>query len=82
MTNGLYTKELYPDLCSAAFVLEYRKGRGKIFGSFPEQSVAAGAYRGELLGLMAIHLILLTVNKVNTMRISMLSTESYVRRIQ
>ena len=65
VTDGLYMKELYPDLCSAAFVLECTKGRGKIFGSFPEQSVAAGAYRGELLGLMEIHLILLAVNKVN-----------------
>ena len=65
VTDGLYMKELYPDLCSAAFVLECSKGRGKSFGSFPEQSVAAGAYQGELLGLMAIHLILLAVNKVS-----------------
>ena len=65
MTDGLYIKELYPDLCSAAFVLECSKDRGKIFGSFPEQSVAAGAYRGELLGLMEIHLILIAVNKVS-----------------
>ena len=42
------------------------KGRGKKIGSFPEQSVAAGAYRGDLLGLMEIHLILLEVNKVIT----------------
>ena len=34
-----------------------------MFGSFPEHLVAAGAYRGELFGLMAIHLILLAVNK-------------------
>ena len=65
MTDGLYMKELYPDLCSAKFVLECSKGRGGIFGSFPEQLVAAGAYRGELLGLMAVHLIFLAVNKVN-----------------
>ena len=65
MTDGFYMKELYPDLWSAAFVLECGKGRGKNFGSFPEQLVAAGAYQGELLGLMAIHTILLEVNKVN-----------------
>ena len=58
-------KELYPDLCSAVFFLECRNGRGKHFGSSPEQSVAAGAYRGELLGIMAIHLIFQAVNKVN-----------------
>ena len=63
--DGLYMKELYPDLCSAAFFLECSKGRGKIFGSFQEQSVVVSAYRGELLGIMAIHLILLEVNKVS-----------------
>ena len=65
VTDGTYMKEIYPDLCSAAFVLECSKGRGNIFGSFPEQLVAAGAYQGEILGLMAIHLILLAVNKVS-----------------
>ena len=33
-------------------------------GSFPEQTVAACAYLGKLLGLMAIHLILLAANIV------------------
>ncbi len=32
--------------------------------SFPEDTVAACTYCGELLGLMAIHLILLAANKV------------------
>ena len=44
VTNLLYMRELYPDLFSAAFVLEWSIGRGKFFGSFPEQLVAAGAY--------------------------------------
>ena len=56
-------KELYPDLCSAAFVFKCSKGHGKVFGSLPEQSVAAGAYEGELLGLMAINFILMSVKK-------------------
>ena len=29
VTNGLYTKELYPDLCSAAFVLDVAKAEEK-----------------------------------------------------
>jgi hypothetical protein len=33
--------------------------------AFSEQTMAACSYRGELLGLLAIHLILLSVNKVN-----------------
>ena len=33
-------------------------------GAFPEQSRVACAYRGKLMGLMAIHLILLAANKL------------------
>ena len=65
VTDGSYIKEYYSNICSAAFVFECTEGRGRIVGSFPEQSVAANAYRGELLGLMAIHLILLAANRVN-----------------
>ena len=65
VTDGSYIRELFPNVCSCAFVLECTQGRGRILGSFPEQSRAANAYRGELLGLLAIHLILLAVNKVH-----------------
>ena len=64
VTDGSYIRELHPHLCSAAFILECTKGRGKIIGHFSEASLAANAYRGELLGLMSIHLLLLSVNKV------------------
>ena len=43
--------------------MECSKGRGRIVGSFSEALSVANAYRGELLGLLAIHLILLSVNK-------------------
>jgi hypothetical protein len=36
--NGLYIQQLYPNLCSAAFVLECAKGCGKIIGSFAEST--------------------------------------------
>jgi hypothetical protein len=36
---------------------------GRLIGSLVEKTPEAGSYRGELLGLMAIHLILLAVNK-------------------
>ena len=65
VTDGSYIRELHPHLCSAAFILECTKGRGKIIGHFSEASLAANAYRGELLGLMSIHLILLSVNKIH-----------------
>jgi hypothetical protein len=66
VTDGSYMKELFPDLNSAAFVLECSKGRGRLMGSFVEHTPNAGAYRGELLGLMAIHLILQSINEVFT----------------
>ncbi len=63
--DGLYISQLYPTLCLAAFVLECAKGCGKIIGSFSESTLAANTYRGELLGLMAIHLLLVSVNRVH-----------------
>ena len=56
-------KESYPHLNSAAFVLECTKGRGQLMDLFTEHTKDVCSYRRELLGLMAIHLILLAVNK-------------------
>ena len=58
-------RELYPNVCSTAFIFEYTDGTGRLIGSFPETTVSENAYRGELLGLMAIHLILLSINKMS-----------------
>ena len=66
VTDGLYMKDLYPYLNSAAFVLECSKGRGRLMGSFVENTPNAGSYHGELLGLMAIHHILQSLNEVST----------------
>ena len=49
---------------SCAFILECSKGQGRLTGAFPEKSMAACAYRGELLGLLVIHLILLSTHKI------------------
>jgi hypothetical protein len=57
-------KDLYPNIHSVALVLECTKGRGRLWCSFPEVSEIACSYGGELVGLMAIHLILLSVNEV------------------
>jgi hypothetical protein len=65
VTNGSYIREQFPELCSAAFVLECSAGRGRIVGLFSELLIVANAYRGELLWLMAIHLILLSINKIH-----------------
>jgi hypothetical protein len=65
VTDGSYMGTLYPDIHFAAFVLECSNRSGRLWGSFPESSHCACSYRGELVGLMAIHLILLMVNEVN-----------------
>jgi hypothetical protein len=63
--DSSYICEIYPNLCLAAFVLECSKGGSRVFGSFLEALLVANTYRGELLGLMAIHLILVSINKIN-----------------
>jgi hypothetical protein len=65
VTDGSYMKDLYPNIHSAALVLECSKGRGRLWCSFPVVSQVACSYRDELVGLMAIHLILLAINKIN-----------------
>ncbi len=65
VTDGLYIQEHHPELCAAAFILECTRNRGRLVGSLPEASKAANAFQGELLGLMAIHLLLLAVNTVS-----------------
>lgn len=65
VTDGSYMEDKYPEVCSAAFILECSKGRGTISGSFVERSAVACAYRGEVMGLMAIHLILEGVNRAH-----------------
>ena len=65
VTDGSYIREIYPNLCSAVFVLECSKGQGQIVGAVLEALLVANTYRGELLGLMAIHLILLSMNKMH-----------------
>jgi hypothetical protein len=64
VTDGSYIKEHYPDLCSMAFVLECTQGQGGAVVAFPEASAAANAFWGEVLGLMAVHLLLLVVNTI------------------
>jgi hypothetical protein len=63
VTDGSYMKHLFPTIHSNALVLECQKGRGRLWCSFPKASTTASSYRGELVGLMAIHLFLLAVNE-------------------
>ena len=65
VTDGLDIRELHPNICLVAFMSECSKGQGKLLGSFTEKTLSANIYRAKLLGIMAIHLILLSVNRIN-----------------
>jgi hypothetical protein len=64
-TDGPYTKELYPNMNSCAFIFECSGGGGRMTSAFSEQKIVACSYQGKLLGLLAIHMMLLSVNMVN-----------------
>ena len=77
VTDGSFMKKIVQDWCSAEFILECKDNRGRIVGLFSEASRIADAYRGELLGLMAIHLILLSTSKVRPrLKVKMKSTQT------
>jgi hypothetical protein len=57
-------REVFLSVCLKAFILECREGKGRRVGLFPEQSIMAITYLGELLGLMAMHLIFLAADTV------------------
>jgi hypothetical protein len=64
-TDGSYIKEHYPDPCSAAFILECKCSGGCVVRAFPNASIEDNTFHRELLGLMAVHLLLLAVNTVS-----------------
>jgi hypothetical protein len=65
VTDRSYIRENYPDLCSAAFILKCKCSGGCVVEAFPEASIKANTFCGELLGLMAVHLLLLAMNTVS-----------------
>jgi hypothetical protein len=58
VSDGSYISQLHTDVCATAVMMECTDGGGTLSLSFAENSPVANAYRGELLGLMAIHLLL------------------------
>ena len=55
VTDGSYIKEVAPDISGAGWILHCTRTTYRLYGSFVEKSPYAGSYRGELLGLLAIH---------------------------
>lgn len=62
-TDGSYMRHLASDSCSAAFIFECSPGTGRFSGAFVVSGQASNAYRGELLGFLAIHLVLRRVQE-------------------
>jgi hypothetical protein len=65
VTDGSYIQEHYPEICSAALILECKHSGGHVTEAFPEASIETNAFQGEMLGLLAVHLLLLAVNTVS-----------------
>jgi hypothetical protein len=57
-------QDKFPTMNSCAFILECTKGRGRLTGAFPEQTITTCSYCRELIGLLAIHLLLLSISRV------------------
>jgi hypothetical protein len=58
VTDGSYSRKIRSDIDGAGWVV-YCKAQKKIVlkGSFYEWCIKAGSYRGELVGLLAVHLL-------------------------
>jgi hypothetical protein len=44
VADGSYIREHYPEICSAAFILECKHSGGRVTGAFPEASMEANAF--------------------------------------
>ena len=63
VTDGSYSMEKAPDICGAGWVIYCTAARRRISARLVERSNSASAYRGELLGMLAIHVILFAIEE-------------------
>jgi hypothetical protein len=63
VTDGSYDRNFAPDISGAGFVLCCTKARKQLRANFYERSKSASSYRGELLGLTALHTLLLALKR-------------------
>ena len=55
VADGSYNREIDRGVCGTGWVVVCRSSRKMLRGSFFERSHSASAYRGELLGMVAVH---------------------------
>jgi hypothetical protein len=63
VSDWSYIKQIQPELCANTFFIECSKGPGRMVGPFGKANSVANVYRGELFGLMQVHLLLLAVQQ-------------------
>lgn len=61
VTDGSFDRKRAPLVSGAGWVITCRTARKFLRGSFYETSISASAYRGELLGLVALHTLALAL---------------------
>ena len=61
VTDGSYMREVRSDVSGVCWIFHCRKTGHKLVGTFYEESDQADSYRGERLGLLAIHLLLAAI---------------------
>ena len=62
-TDGSYDRKKAVNLSGAGWVIRCSDSKQMLSGALVERSQAAGSYRGELLGMLAIRLLLLAVEE-------------------
>ena len=60
VADGSYSRDLDPHLCGTGWAIACTRSRNVVKGSFFERSLTASLYRGELLGMVAIHALVAT----------------------
>ena len=64
VADGSYDRHRDKEVCSAGWIVVCRATKKWITGSFAERSNSASSYRGELLGMLAVHLLLLATEQL------------------
>ena len=62
-TDGSYIRHLAPNVCGAGWIIQNKLTGKKVEGSLAEWSSWAESYRGKMLGMLAVRVFLLAVEK-------------------
>ena len=61
VTDGSYDRDFAPDISGAGWLVSCTNSENILRANFYEQSKSASSYRGELLGLLALHVFLYAI---------------------